>query len=396
MAFIGGLYRVAVYDFAALIFIGYISIKSNLSISLRKSLFIGFQYLTSILLLFYLGSIGPGLLYLFGNTIFIILIFPKRNAYSSVVINALICISMGIVIKFDLTDNPVIFESSISSWIAVSSNLIILTIVIITLLPMLFNGLQNNVEEQYQLKNQLKLEQESLKSTMVILKHKNIELEQFAYIASHDLQEPLRMITSFLTLLEKRYDGKLDEKARQYIHFAVDGASRMRQIIMDLLEYSKAGNSEFNDERIDLDKLLNEIVQLNNQYIKEKGAIIKWGNLPVINAKKTPLFQVFQNLINNAIKYQKPGSSPIVKIEAKSTAEQWIFSVSDNGIGIDPINFTKIFIVFQRLHSKEDYPGTGIGLAICNKIIENLGGKIWLESQPGVGSTFYFTIPKLD
>ena len=395
LALIGGLTLVAAYDSMALLFIAFITFNRALSISLRKTLFIGFLYTTSILLLFYLGSFGPGLLYLFGNTIFIILIFPRQIAYWSVGMNAVICILFGIAINFEFMENLIIAEYTTVSWIAVSSNLIILSIVIAALLPMLFNGLQDNVEEQQLLKNQLKSEQQSLKKTLEILKHKNIELEQFAYIASHDLQEPLRMVTSFLTLLEKKYENRLDDKAHLYIHHAVDGASRMRNVIMDLLEYSRAGNENFEYEKIDMNEMLQQIMELYSTNTMEKNTRIEWKNLPVIYMKKMPLFQVLQNLISNAIKYRKPGRSPVIQIKVVETPSNWQFSVSDNGIGINPVFYKKIFIVFQRLHNKEEYPGTGIGLAICNKIIENLGGHIWVESLPDIGSTFYFTIPKI-
>ncbi len=222
----------------------------------------------------------------------------------------------------------------------------------------------------------------------------NAELEQFAYIASHDLQEPLRMVTSFLTQLQKKYEGQLDDKARQYIHFATDGAARMRKIIIDLLEYSRAGRKAHDIEEIDMNDLLGEVIQLNRTIIEDKEALIKWGSLPVIRGGRTPLQQVFQNLISNGLKYQKESERSRIVIESIETPGHWQFSIADNGIGIDPLFFDKIFIVFQRLHNKDEYSGTGIGLAICKKIIENHKGKIWVESKPGEGSTFYFTIPK--
>ncbi len=222
----------------------------------------------------------------------------------------------------------------------------------------------------------------------------NSELEQFAYIASHDLQEPLRMITSFLTLLGVKYKDQLDDKAKQYIHFATDGAVRMRKIILDLLEYSVAGKKTYEAESININELLYESIQLNRKAIEEKNALIEWGDLPIINGNTTSLQQVFQNLIANALKYQKPDVKPVITINASETPTHWQFSIADNGIGIDPRFFDKIFIVFQRLHNKDEYSGTGLGLAICKKIVENHGGKIWVESELEKGSTFYFTIAK--
>ncbi len=226
------------------------------------------------------------------------------------------------------------------------------------------------------------------------LKISNQELEQFAYIASHDLQEPLRMVTSFLGQLKKKYEDQLDDKAQQYIYFATDGAVRMRQIILDLLEYSRVGRLNYQMENIDLNVLLEEIILLHQNAISETKAKINYCQLPIIKAAKTPLLRVLSNLISNALKYQKENNIPEIEIKVKETAEMWEFIVSDNGIGINSQFFDKIFIIFQRLHAKENYSGTGIGLAISKKIIENHGGDIWLESDEGIGSKFHFTIKK--
>jgi light-regulated signal transduction histidine kinase (bacteriophytochrome) len=222
----------------------------------------------------------------------------------------------------------------------------------------------------------------------------NKELSQFAYIASHDLQEPLRMVSSFLTRLEQQYNDQLDDKGRQYIHFATDGAKRMRTMILDLLQYSSVGNMNYAFEEIDMNTFMQDFMRLNKESIEEKNALITWGDLPTIKATRTPLFQVFQNLISNGIKYQKPGSRPEIDIQASETPTHWQFSISDNGIGVEKQFYDKIFVVFQRLHNKNEYSGTGIGLAICKKIIESHQGQIWVESVVGQGSTFYFTIHK--
>ncbi|MDR6781941.1 PAS domain S-box-containing protein [Pedobacter africanus] len=222
----------------------------------------------------------------------------------------------------------------------------------------------------------------------------NAELEQFAYVASHDLQEPLRMVTSFLSQLEKKYTHIIDSKGKQYIHFAVDGAKRMRQIILDLLEFSRIGKTEDNLENVNLNALIADVTSLYRKKIEDKQAKIIVGHLPEIFTYKAPLRQVFQNLIGNSLKYHHPGQPPIVHIQADETKEYWHFSVKDNGIGIDPQYFDKIFIIFQRLHNKNEYSGTGMGLALTKKIVENLGGKIWVNSTEGGGSTFHFSILK--
>ena len=222
----------------------------------------------------------------------------------------------------------------------------------------------------------------------------NIELERFAYIASHDMQEPLRMITSFLQLFKKKYEDQIDETAEQYIHFAVDGADRMKKLIMDLLEYSRVGSNKENFEVIDTNGLLHEVVNVFLSHIDEMKATVTIDELPDVKANKTQLFQLFQNFIGNALKYHS-GEPPQIHIKGKEEAGYFLFSVRDNGIGIKPVFFEKIFVLFQRLHHKNEYSGTGIGLAICKKIIERHNGKIWLESEPGKGSCFYFTISKL-
>ncbi|HET6253406.1 MAG TPA: ATP-binding protein [Puia sp.] len=222
----------------------------------------------------------------------------------------------------------------------------------------------------------------------------NAELERFAYIASHDLQEPLRMVSSFLQLLQKKYGGQLDAKADQYIHYAVDGSERMKALIMDLLEYSRVGTGKEGFDWVDCGKIMTEVEDVFGEQIAAAGARLEIGPLPRVWGDKVQFAQLLQNLLSNALKYasDKP---PVIVIRAEDQPDCWQFSVADNGIGIDPPFFDKIFIIFQRLHNKNEYSGTGIGLAICKKIVERHGGKIWVESRPPQqGSTFYFTINK--
>ncbi|MFN4764384.1 PAS domain S-box protein [Gillisia sp. Q332] len=233
-----------------------------------------------------------------------------------------------------------------------------------------------------------------LKSRANELAVSNAELEQFAYIASHDLQEPLRMVTSFLSQLQKKYEDQLDEKAQQYIHFATDGAVRMRQIILDLLEYSRVGRMDYRYEKIDLNELISGITELYATSIEESNAVINYGELPTIEAAKTPLQRVFSNLISNAFKYHQKDVPPVIDIKVVEHNRFWEIIIADNGIGIRSQFFDKIFIIFQRLHARDEYSGTGIGLAICKKIVENHGGEIWLTSEEGKGTTFHFTIKK--
>jgi PAS domain S-box-containing protein len=251
-----------------------------------------------------------------------------------------------------------------------------------------------DVTERKTSEMQLQQLNEALQKHAKELAISNAELEQFAYVASHDLQEPLRMVTSFLTQLDKKYGTIIDDKGKQYIHFAVDGAKRMRQIILDLLDFSRVGRVEDDIEGVDFNKLINEILALYRRSIEELRANILFENLPVISTYKTPVRQVFQNLISNSLKYHRKNEPPTIVIACKESKTQYQFSIKDNGIGIAPEYFDKVFIIFQRLHNKDEYSGTGMGLAIAKKIIENMGGKIWIESEEGKGSTFYFTLLK--
>lgn len=231
-----------------------------------------------------------------------------------------------------------------------------------------------------------------LKKNQDELKNSNQELEQFAYVASHDLQEPLRMVTSYVQLLAKRYEGKLDQDANEFIAYAVDGSNRMRILINSLLEYSRV-NKIKSFEKINLNPLLENVLRDLKNQIHENNAQIKVNSLPIVWGDSILLSQLFQNLIANAIKF-KSTKKPQISISCKDENTQYLFSVKDNGIGIQKEYEEKIFVIFQRLHTKEKYPGTGIGLSICKKIVERHGGKIWVESKVGKGSTFYFTIKK--
>jgi PAS domain S-box-containing protein len=220
----------------------------------------------------------------------------------------------------------------------------------------------------------------------------NDELQQFAYVASHDLQEPLRMITSYLELLERRYKGQLDARADQFITYAVDGAARMQILINDLLGYSRVGSRGQSFERVDCEAVLQNAIRNLQVAIAENNAVITHAPLPPVNADVTQLTQLFQNLIGNALKFRRE-DPPQIHIGVERTNGKWLFSVRDNGIGIESQYTNRIFVIFQRLHSRTEYSGTGMGLAICKKIVERHSGKLWVESKPGEGSTFYFTLP---
>jgi len=234
---------------------------------------------------------------------------------------------------------------------------------------------------------------EELASAVSNLERSNQDLEQFAYVASHDLQEPLRMISSYTQLLARRYKGKLDQDADDFITFTVDGASRMQQLINDLLAFSRVGSRGKPLELISSQAALDLALENLHTAIEESQALVTYDPLPVVRADDLQMMQLFQNLIGNAIKFhsEKPPRIHIAVVEGE---KEWIFVVRDNGIGIDPQYFERIFIIFQRLNKRDQFSGTGIGLAICKKIVQRHGGRIWVESMPGQGSTFYFSLPK--
>ena len=225
------------------------------------------------------------------------------------------------------------------------------------------------------------------------LKRSNTDLEQFACIASHDLQEPLRTVAGFVTLLRDRYRGKLDDEADKFIDFAVDGVSRMSQLIQDLLAYSRVGTHGKQPEPTPCGQSLENALTNLQTSISKQNAKITHDPLPVVMADAAQLSQLFQNLIGNAVKFRHDDVPPEIRIGAERQSNQWVLWVKDNGIGIPPDQYDRIFEVFERLHGQKKYPGSGVGLAICRKIVERLGGRIWVESTVGKGTTFYFTLP---
>ena len=251
--------------------------------------------------------------------------------------------------------------------------------------------LQHSVSIQRDITERTRME-ELLARTAAELVRSNQELEQFAYVASHDLQEPLRMVASFVRLLGDRYRGRLDDEADTFIGFAEDGARRMQAMIMDLLTYSRVG-SRSTSEATETSACLEEALRNLEGRLEESGASVGRGELPRLDADPRQLAQLFQNLVGNALKFRKPGVPPEVFIDAHREGDEWTFEVRDNGIGIAPRFYERVFEIFQRLHSRDEYEGTGLGLALCRRIVERHGGRIWLAGVEGEGTTVRFTLP---
>ncbi len=394
MSFIGGAIPLGIADVFILIFIAVIALMPGIAIHIRKTFFVILIYLSAAILLYFLGSFGPGLLYLLIVTIFIILIFPQKYAFWSVGINFLICVLFGVAVHYNVIDHTLVPLYSVGSWIAISSNVILLSSVMAVMLPMLFNGLQKTIDKQKLLELQLKKDQKALMISLDKVKYKNNELEQFAYIASHDLQEPLRSLSGLISLLKKRTENKPFNESNEEIMTHIQVSSdRMRALVTGLLEYARIG-IEKKMAQVDCNKVVKEVKDDLQALIKESEAELIIETLPVLNAYPSEIKQLFQNLVTNAIKFRKPGVIPKIEIGATVVDDNTIFYVKDNGIGIAAEFREKIFVIFQRLHSRSEYEGTGIGLAYCRKIVELHNGKIWVESEEGKGASFYFSIPE--
>ena len=223
----------------------------------------------------------------------------------------------------------------------------------------------------------------------------NADLLQFTYVVSHDLKEPLRMVTSFMELLKSRHGNELDEKAKVYIDYAVDGGRRMQKMIDDLLELSRIGRENSVKEFVDINVIVKEVKENILKLTEETGVeIIIKTELPVLPVYRSDIIRLIQNLLSNAIKFRKKDITPVIYLTAKEEKDAWLFSIEDNGIGVEKENFEKIFEIFNRLHGRESYEGSGIGLAVCKKVVQHHGGTIWIESEEGKGSTFYFKLLK--
>lgn len=262
--------------------------------------------------------------------------------------------------------------------------------------PVRMVGAMTDISERKEYEEQLLSLNKELSAYAKELERKNEDLDSFAFITSHDLQEPLRMISSFLSLLQKKYGNQLDEKANTYIDFATKGAERMKNMILDLLKYSRSSQNETAYERVEVKEIIDNFKLLRNKVIVDRSVSISFDQLPAIHTCRPAITQVFHSLLDNAIKYTKKDVHPNITIHVTESNSEWEFAIEDNGIGIEPKYHQQVFNVFKRLHSHDEYTGTGIGLSITKKQIEHLKGRIWIESKPGIGSTFYFSIPKIN
>lgn len=388
------LYLLAIFDICSFTVLVLVIFATRISIHNRKLLFLFNTYLVAAFLLLYSGAPGPGLIMLYAGTVFGLLIESDKYAYWWSFLNLFIIGGFALVLYFNLSPVPTVNEFDAMEWIAIAVNLVFISFLSSALIPRLFFGLSETINSHNKTRNMLAENLYEKEILLSQLESKNEDLEQFAYVASHDLQEPLRMVSSFMGQLEKKYSDQLDDKAHEYINFATDGAKRMSLIIKDLLEYSRAGRIGGKKVMVPLRSMLDDYHLLRKGLVEDKKAVISAGDLPIVRTYLTPLHQVFNNLLDNALKYSKADQHAEVKVDCRDTGSFWEVSINDNGIGIEKGNIQKIFTIFHRGSPITETKGTGLGLAIVKKIIERMGGEIWVESIPAVGSTFYFTIPK--
>lgn len=374
-------YHIAIMDMVVLLSILLIAFSGKwISVWIRKSLFVGVLLAVAFFLVDFIGPHGPGLLYMLVAVIFALLIFSAKYAfYWSYLVTAL-CLVLGAMIRFEVATNEDLNSISVAEWFAICVNVIFLCFLFSALIPYLKNGLDNSLKKQEELKQELL--------------SKNQDLEHFTYYVSHDLQQPLRTVAGFVKLLDNKYADKMDEKGTGYLQHIRNGTEHMQGMIRELLDFSRAGSYSGAHEHLELKDILGRVEKIHQQGIEEKGARISLHSNINLVVNRTAMVEVLQNLVENAMKYTKPGEKPEIIIEGREWKDHWEISVRDNGIGIDPSYFERIFIVFERLHHNAAYPGMGIGLALVKKIINKMGGEVKVESVPDKGSTFSFTIPR--
>ena len=395
MAYINNHTALFIFDLGSFLISIIAAFVPGIPLIIRKwAIFLMF-YGTGAVLIFFVGNFGPGLMYLLSVSVLMILFLPNKQAFVSFYLNLATCTLFSFLIYFEVIIHlPSLPTLELLHWVTVSANLIFLSAVFSFLIPKLFSRLENSLREQYSLQEKLKKGTVKLKASLHEVESKNKELEHFTFVVSHDLQEPLRMISGFMGLLQKKYSSQLDEKANTYISYAVDGANRMRLLILDLSEYSRINKITDAPVLLDPEKIIKDIKLTFQSEISKKSAEITTGPMLKFLGYQSFFSLLIQNLISNSLKYSDPKRPPIIHFTMEEREKDFLFQLSDNGVGIDSNYFDKIFVLFQRLQNKQTGHGTGMGLAIVKKVTEILGGEIWVTSAVGKGTEFTFTLPK--
>lgn len=380
-----------VFCFSLLILIGYLP---GFGVNARKYLLVSLIYLAAFVLLLEFQSFGLGLVYLLSASVFHLLIFPYQKSLISLLLTLIFCVLFGMFIYTEIIKIGSEPETYLLAWVAISSNVLFLAVLFALIIPYFFSRLENTILEKLQVLDSLNQSNEELKKSMAKVTSQSAELEEYAFVASHDLQEQLRMISSYLGKIRLKYQDQINPQADVYFNFALQGAHRMKNIIQDLLEHSSVGKVGNSMEVVDIDQVVHCFCKSNENLIALKGIQIEVKDLKQVKAFKAPLTNAIHRILENALIFSREGVVPHVKIQMCQEWDFWKISIQDNGIGIDKQFFEKIFGIFKRLHNRQNHSGNGIGLSIAKKHIESWGGKIWLDSIPGEGTTFYFTIPR--
>ncbi|WP_375578000.1 ATP-binding protein [Marivirga tractuosa] len=378
-----------IITFLVLIFLAFIK---PLQIAIRKMIFVSLLFIIAWVLLFNLKLEGPGLMYLFSVTIVTCLIHSAKFAYVLIFINSVLLGLLGLNIELQWFTLSLTENQSTTTWFGIVVNLIFLSIIIVACFEIIFKKLEKIIIQQRQLNEIVNQDNLKMLDTQKVLKEKNEELNQFAHTIAHDLKEPLRSMQAFASLTVSKYKEAIPEKGQEFLGHIQTSSERMALLLDSLLEYAQLGKGK-EKSVFSVKELVKELEKDLSQLIKENDARIHYNGLPQITGYEIEFKQLLQNLIANAIKFKRDEEKVEVKIKSKETDDHWEFLVADNGIGIDSKHQKKIFTIFHRLH-KNKFPGTGLGLANCKKIVEIHGGNIWVDSIPEKGSTFYFTISK--
>ena len=345
-------------------------------------------YHLSFQLFFRSENITIGILYWLITNISVVLLYSKRTSLIIGLLNTIILILIGILIKYKEFHIISYENDELTEWVITALNMQFLNIMVSILIDHILTKLQQAIFVQIDTRK-------NLENSVLMLQNKNDELEHMTYVASHDLQEPLRMVTSFLAQLDKKYKDQLDQRGKQYIHFAMDGANKMRDVMLEVLAFSKIGMNESEQEHVNIKELVEEVIWMNRKLIQENNSQLIIDQLPIIYGHKILLRTLFTNLISNAVKYKSNARISIIKVTYQKENGMHIFKISDNGIGIPTEKMEQIFLLFNRGDYKNNQvQGSGIGLAICKKIILLMNGEIHVESKIHEGSTFYLKFPE--
>jgi signal transduction histidine kinase len=379
---------VAIFDIITYITIVSLIFINRISITIKKLIFTVMMFHLSFQLFFRLDNITVGMLYWLISNISIALLYSKRTTLFFGVFNFILSVIIGLLIAFG--NFHIISKSNdeLTEWVVTSLNMQFLNIIISILIDYILIKLQHVIFIQNET-------HKNLENSVLLLQNKNDELEHMTYVASHDLQEPLRMVTSFLAQLDKKYKDQLDQRGKQYIHFAMDGANKMRDVMLEVLAFSKIGMNQSKQEEVNINELVDEVLWMNRKLIQENNSQLIIDQLPIIYGHRILLRTLFTNLISNAVKYKSHARISIIKVEYHEENDMHVFEITDNGIGIPAEKLEQIFLLFNRGDYKNNQvQGSGIGLTICKKIILLMKGNIHVESTLHEGSTFRLKFPK--